>query len=38
MENSGYIDKARETVPFIPPSKYVDVGGRKLTRSRSGLL
>src|ERR1041385_2861116 len=26
-------EDAREKIPFLPPSKYVDVGGRKLTRT-----
>src|SRR2546423_309653 len=27
------LEDARNSIPFLPPSKYVDVGGRKLTRS-----
>ena len=27
------LEQARNNIPFLPPSKYVDVGGRKLTRA-----
>jgi len=29
----GCFEKTREAIPFLPQSKYVDVGGRKLTRA-----
>ena len=30
---SGCIEEARNAIPFLPPSQYVNVGGRKLTRT-----
>ena len=27
------VEDARNSLPFLPPSKYVDIGGRKLTRA-----
>jgi tetratricopeptide (TPR) repeat protein len=31
----GCLDEARSAIPFLPPSKYVVVGGRKLTREEA---
>jgi tetratricopeptide (TPR) repeat protein len=32
---SACVEQARNAIPFLPPSKYVDVGGRQLTREEA---
>jgi hypothetical protein len=33
LSSCDTVDKARQVLPFMPQSKFVDVGGRQLTRA-----